>query len=506
MTERCRLPGPSSLKHTLQSLPSQRVNAAAPSTLMAEGDDATTPRTDDAECAADPCPRSLLIGSCVAASCVGVEYGLIYPTIYPYLRELGAHPTVVTGVAAAAFSLAKTAAFVPLGAAADRFGPRKPAVVAFLVAAIGNVYYFAASRPLDVVVARAIVGLGSSVTGVLLGVVGSGNCEDASSRRKRDLRLAVFNGTSLLAVLAGPGLAALFSFLPEGDHEVLSVDAYSAPGLFLAALALLCAVWALLALPATPPAQRSSRRVGEAVIERNVSVKPARDVRDALITRRGAATLTVSFVGGSMIACLDTAFPVVARDDFQATTTTISLVLACFALLGVFAMVLAMGYAKKNDGDPGVARKRKVRVVRVGLSFEVIGALTGLLAFLYVPPSHIFAREVFGLASGALIILGALSASNANIQLLAAVADMGHHPGFYAGLRSVFVCAGRSVGALSAGWLVAVSSKTYLPVFAFVVGVASLGLFVFMVAPPRLVGGSDLAEPLLEGEAAAAPV
>ena len=78
---------------------------------------------------------------------------------------------------------------------------------------------------------------------------------------------------------------------------------------------------------------------------------------------------------------------------------------------------------------------------------------------------------------------------------------MGHHPGFYAGLRSVFVCAGRSVGALSAGWLVAVSSHTYLPVFAFVVGVASIGLLAFVVAPPRLVGGSDLAEPLLDGEA-----
>ena len=109
-------------------------------------------------------------------------------------------------------------------------------------------------------------------------------------------------------------------------------------------------------------------------------------------------------------------------------------------------------------------------------------------------------REVFGLASGALIILGALAASNANIQLLAAVADMGHHPGFHAGLRSVFVCAGRSVGALSAGWLVAVSSSTYLPVFAFVVGVASLGLLAFVVAPPRLVGGSELAEPLLDDD------
>ena len=280
-----------------------------------------------------------MIGSCVAASCVGVEYGLIYPTIYPYLRELGAHPTIVTGVAAAAFSLAKTAAFVPLGAAADRFGPRKPAVIAFLVASIGNVYYFAASKPLDIVVARAIVGLGSSVTGVLLGVVGSGDGDDSTMRRKRDLRLAVFNGTSLIAVLAGPGLAALFSVLPEGEHQVFDIDAYSAPGLFLAALALLCAVWALLALPATPPAQRRasglrqapprrrndldlgglaamasrqchaastpstwpseslrvaavsrrrrSTQVGEGLIEREPQLtKPARDVRDALITRR----------------------------------------------------------------------------------------------------------------------------------------------------------------------------------------------------------------------------
>ena len=140
---------------------------------MAETDGQTTASTpEDAETprAADPCPRSLLIGSCVAASCVGVEYGLIYPTIYPYLRELGTHPTVLAGVAAAAFSLAKTAAFVPLGAAADRWGPRRPAVIVFLVASIGNVYYFAAARPLDVVIARAIVGLGSSVTGVLLGV------------------------------------------------------------------------------------------------------------------------------------------------------------------------------------------------------------------------------------------------------------------------------------------------------------------------------------------------
>ena len=84
-------------------------------------------------------------------------------------------------------------------------------MIAFLVAALGNVYYFAASKPLDIVARERSLDSARSVTGVLLGVVGSGDGDDATMRRKRDLRLAVFNGTSLLAVLAGPGLAALFS-------------------------------------------------------------------------------------------------------------------------------------------------------------------------------------------------------------------------------------------------------------------------------------------------------
>ena len=459
--------------------------AVPPLSTMTADDEAEPPRTPDAEVtAADPCPRALLIGSCVAASCVGVEYGLIFPTIYPYLRSLGPHPTVLAGVAAATFSLAKTAAL------ADRVGPRKPACIAFLVAALGNVYYFAAHRPADVVAARAIVGVGSSVTGVLLGVVGSGNGDDAESRRTRDLRLAVFNGTALLAVLAGPGLAALFSFLParRTGASRYEVDADTAPGLFLAGLALLCALWAVAALPDAAPTRRRSSVVG--------GQKPG-PVRDALVARRGAATLAVSFGGGSLIACLDTAFPVVARDDFGATTTMIALVLAAFALVGVLAMVGAMAYARRGDGDAQVARRRKVRMVRFGLACEVVGAVLGLLAFSCVPVSQVLWREVAGRASGAVVILGALGASNANVQLLAAVVDMGRHPGFYAGLRSVFVCAGRATGALAAGGLLAVSSETYLPVFAFVAAVAAMGLSAFIFVPPRFVGGS-LAEPLLD--------
>ena len=313
-----------------------------------------------------PARARLLIGSCVAASCVGVEYGLIYPTIYPYLRELGAHPTVVTGVAAAAFSLAKTAAFVPLGALADRFGPRKPAVIAFLVAAMGNVYYFAASRPLDVVVARAIVGLGSSVTGVLLGVVGSGNCEDATMRRKRDLRLAVFNGTSLLAVLAGPGLAALFSVLPEGEHPVFDIDAYSAPGLFLAALALLCAASArhLLgaemifargdgALPATPPAQRSvapGRRgrhraqcLGEAGPRRARRVDNRAGRRHADRVLRGRVTDSLPRHGLPRRGARR--LPGDDDDDLAGA--------GMFCVAGCCCHGSGDGLRKKNDGDPG---------------------------------------------------------------------------------------------------------------------------------------------------------
>ena len=131
------------------------------------------------------CSRGVHVGCCVAALAVGVEYGIINPTIYQYLRSLGPKPELHMGVCCAVFSFARVVTYVPLGHVADRCGARAPSAGFFLLAALGNLYYFVARRPMDVVLSRAVVGLGSSVSSVLCGVVGA--CQ--GSKRERNSQL-----------------------------------------------------------------------------------------------------------------------------------------------------------------------------------------------------------------------------------------------------------------------------------------------------------------------------
>jgi len=466
------------------------------------------PRTPGSRAAkTEPCPRALLIGSCCAAACVGVEYGIIYPTMYSYLKSLGGRPALLMGVASAAFSLTKTVGFVPFGALADRVGPRIPCTLLFMVACMGNLYYYAAKSPRDVVAARAIVGVGSSVTGILMAVVAAGDAADAAARARRDRNLALFNGTSLLALLLGPGLAAVFAYAPTPPASAgpawCEFDQYDAPGLFLACLTACCALWCFVCLPREPYSKTAAD-------DDDVAPPPKPFARHhataALVGRRGFTSLVVAFVGGALIATLDTAFPVVAKDDFDATVTTISVVLAMFAIAGVFAMVVSGAYAKLGGPDEKAAR-RKIYILRFCVASEIAGGIVGLSVFQGLPTVELAA---VGCVVGSLVVLGALGGSNANVQLLAGVADMRRHPGFYSGLRSVAVCAGRATGGLLSGFLLDLDpSPTHTSTFASVVGFAALSLVPVFFFPPRVVplepaAPDDRAAPLLSTRSDAA--
>ena len=476
------------------------------------------------------------------------------------------------GVASAAFSLTRTAGFVPFGALADRVGPRIPCTLLFMVACLGNLYYYAAKRPADVVAARAIVGVGSSVTGILMAVVAAGDAASPEARARRDRNLTLFNGTSLLALLLGPGLAAMFAYADR--VEMMSIGPGFAPSFKKTARAfrrrknqpgrvssprvrrsqvradaarvrgarvvrvrpvrraglilgvpdgLLRAL--VLRLPAARAARsprgyfsdESRRRRGRDadIPRRRVAAAPrisqrrpgarlrysgaaASDdavapppkpfarhhARAALVGRRGATSLVVEFVGGSFIATLDTAFPIVAKDDFGATMTTISVVMALFAIAGVLAMIVSGAYMKLGGPDERAA-ERKVHILRVCVLLEISGGLLGLGVYRGLPKVELAA---VGMCVGALCMLGALGGSNANLQLLAGVADMRRHPGFYSGLRSVALCAGRATSGLLTGFLLDLDpSPTHTSMFASVTGFAALSLVPVFFFPPRVV-------------------
>ena len=478
------------------------------------------------------CSRAVHIGCCVSSTMVGIEcgpaaspcrrvgdcilplhrYGIIYPTIFQYLRGLGPRPQLMMGAASAGFSLARVVTFIPLGAVADRYGAKVPCVVFFLIAALGNLYYFAARRPVDVVVSRAVVGVGSSVSSVLCSVVGTAT-DDPEARKIRDKRLAVFNATALLAILAGPGLSACFALVREdGDDEDkggFAFTRYRAPGLVMCFLMTACSLWALVALPNRPLVPRVQPSEDEDAADGDDAAS-GRELYGTLVARRGFSVLFVAFVGGAMIAALDTGFPIVAHDDFALNPTLIALLLAFFACTGVLGMAASEWYRRGRD-----TRHVRVRVVRLGVAFQVAGGVLCLFFFsafahkadhrdLYLAPA--------ALATGCLVVGGTMATTTPNLQLLAAAANMKRHAGFYSGTRAVALSFGRTVGGFCAGLLLSVNhSRSHWPIFLFVSTLTALGLAVFTCFPPKSRedgvkrSSDDLAAPLLSSSEAQSP-
>lgn len=207
-----------------------------------------------------------------------------------------------------------------------------------------------------------------------------------------------------------------------------------------------------------------------------------------------------------MIAALDTGFPIVAHEDFGVNPTLIAALLAAFATIGVGAMVASEAVRRGRDTP-----RRRVAVLRVGTGLEFVGGVVGFLSFYRLDPRK--QRDVLGpmaMVTGALCVFGTMFATTPNVQLLAAVANMRRHAGFYSGLRAVSLSLGRAVGGFMAGLLLGVGSgHRHLPIFAFVVAMALLGFSAVACFPPRVPArpGAALDAPLLRdapGAAAAA--
>ena len=131
---------------------------------------------------------------------------------------------------------------------ADRSGPRLPSAVLYTVGALGNWWYATASSPLQVVLARGVVGVGSAVLAANSGCVSreaalpasATRAERDAATRTRDARLGVLNASMLLGVMAGPALAACFATLPVVEKTRtgrLTLTRYNAPGYVLASTA-----------------------------------------------------------------------------------------------------------------------------------------------------------------------------------------------------------------------------------------------------------------------------
>ncbi|KAJ1460590.1 major facilitator superfamily domain-containing protein [Pelagophyceae sp. CCMP2097] len=198
---------------------------------------------DDGESAKDDslfgvvCRDSRLLAVCGSTAALLLGQGISVPIIPLLAADLGASASVV-GVALSAFGLARLAANVPVGLAADKFGRKPLLVVGAGLSAAGTLATALAPEMNSFICARAVVGLGNAA---YLGAA-QVYLNDIAPRSKVARYLGANQAAMLFGVSLGPvvgGLAAEISL--------------RAPFVAVAALAAVSAAHAHISLAESKP-------------------------------------------------------------------------------------------------------------------------------------------------------------------------------------------------------------------------------------------------------------
>lgn len=160
------------------------------------------------------------------------EYGVVMPSIWGYLRDIGGNETQL-GLALAASSLAQLCFLPVFGVWSDRRTMRETITVAMVIGISGNVLYSLAEffhSPYCIIAGRAL-------TGIYMGVISVTNSFVAvvSTPETRTRFMAQINGINAIGMVSGPGFN-LFLNLATFKIGPLWIDNNTTPGWFIAFL------------------------------------------------------------------------------------------------------------------------------------------------------------------------------------------------------------------------------------------------------------------------------
>lgn len=262
---------------------------------------------------------------------------LIAPLLPLWAARLGAHPLQV-GLLVSAFAAAELGCAPLLGTASDRFG-RRPVLLASLAASAASFTLIALAHSVPVLLAAQLLGgCGAAVVSV-----GQAAIADRTPAPRLAQAMAYLAGVIGVAYVAGPALGAGLSL--------------RAPGLALAAAAVLAAVNTVVAAVLLPETHPGGARTGGAAVRWS-----------ALLARPGMAALAAAtLIFGSVIATLEAMLPLFTRAALGWAEAANG---ALFAYLGAVLVLMQFGVVG------AAARRFGERPVLLG---GLVVAGTGLL-------------------------------------------------------------------------------------------------------------------------------
>lgn len=140
-----------------------------------------------------------LLWMCVIIAANQLGFGAVVPVLPLYAQSFGVSVTAI-GATIAVFGLARFVCAMPSGHFADRFGRRPTLALGGLVTFAGNMWSAWASGYTEFLLARFVAGFGAGIVITVGGIV----LADISTPARRGRMMAIYQGTFLFAVGAGP--------------------------------------------------------------------------------------------------------------------------------------------------------------------------------------------------------------------------------------------------------------------------------------------------------------
>eukprot|EP00049_Salpingoeca_infusionum_P027541 m.33092 g.33092 ORF g.33092 m.33092 type:complete len:590 (-) comp9573_c0_seq4:297-2066(-) len=166
----------------------------------------------------------------------GVEYAVILPTIWLYLRDLEEHRQWFLGLVISFFSVASMFSSPLYGLFADSGGIKRLVLVSSSFMVLGNFLYFAAQDAYCILESRFLCGWGSGAAAASFAYLAR-----VTTKGERTQIIGTIIACRQLGVLLGPGLNFGLERL-HVDMGPLVLDSLSAPGFFMAILWVLCGI------------------------------------------------------------------------------------------------------------------------------------------------------------------------------------------------------------------------------------------------------------------------
>lgn len=380
-------------------------------------------------------PREVYVLSSVAFF-VALGYGMIIPAIPLFAKTFQVNNAQI-GAIISAFALARFAMGLPAGKLVDIFGERRVQTAGLLVVAISTFASGLATTYWQLLVYRALGGIGSVMFSVSASSLLMRSVDDSIRGRAQ----STFNGGFLIGAIAGPALGGL-----------LSVISLRVP-FFVYAFTLVCAAFITSFF-------LSEKRLGKSI--KNIQDPEDRILlKDALKSYPFLAAMLVSFLSNWVLFGLrNTILPLFAAEELGASNSVIG--------IGFTVAAIVQGIALIYVGKISDFRGRKFALM-LGSFVMLTGVATMIISSNWW--YYILAMVLFGIGgafegTGAAALIGDLFGGKGGrvIALFQMAGDLGN-----------------IISPVLLGWLV--DAHSYRPAFIATAAVFSLTLLLSAKMP-----------------------